>query len=516
MLEISKKLFDDYNNKGVLYCHWKSNEHLMEGLDGETDLDILVSKDSKTLSDKCLSENGFVKAITQFGSIYPNVEEWIGYDEGAGKLIHIHLHYELVTGQKHQKEYVLPWGELMLSRRIFDEKTGVYTADPVLELVVLKVRIILKMSIKRRILLFFGKKVPYGNSLKRELDYLFAQVSIEDVKELIKSLFDEGCNQLLAYFVGKERYYSDAVKYRRVLMRMLKGGRRYGLFCTLLRTAYFRICFGLRRIGKKLTIAQPIYRKRLREKGSLIAFVGADGCGKSTVTTDTEKWLTWKLEASRFYLGSGDHYNPLSKRIMAVIQKKKNEMLHRKSSSISNDIVFVGGKKESTEELKKNTKKVGFVRHVAHVYDAVYQLSIARHCKKTLFKADRYRQKGGIALLDRYPQMQFEGINDGPKIAARYARVHDTVFFRYMTKREYKYFDKICTVKPDVVIKLYVSPEESIRRKPDHKYEEVAKKASVVENLIFQGANVCTISTEQDFETEIKLIRSIIWGEISK
>ena len=42
MLEVCKHLFNQWNDQGIRYCHWKSNEHLMEGLDGETDLDIYV------------------------------------------------------------------------------------------------------------------------------------------------------------------------------------------------------------------------------------------------------------------------------------------------------------------------------------------------------------------------------------------------------------------------------------------------------------------------------------------
>lgn len=40
MLKISKALFTAWNKEDLLYCHWKSNEHLLPGLDGATDLDV--------------------------------------------------------------------------------------------------------------------------------------------------------------------------------------------------------------------------------------------------------------------------------------------------------------------------------------------------------------------------------------------------------------------------------------------------------------------------------------------
>ena len=47
MLTISKDLFTAWNDANLFYCHWKSNEHLLPGLDGTTDLDVLLSRDDK-------------------------------------------------------------------------------------------------------------------------------------------------------------------------------------------------------------------------------------------------------------------------------------------------------------------------------------------------------------------------------------------------------------------------------------------------------------------------------------
>ena len=59
MLEIVVKLFEKWN-ANVCYCHWKSNEHLVEGLNGITDLDLLVSIDDKSKAESILKEDNFV------------------------------------------------------------------------------------------------------------------------------------------------------------------------------------------------------------------------------------------------------------------------------------------------------------------------------------------------------------------------------------------------------------------------------------------------------------------------
>ena len=107
MLKISKELFTAWNEANLLYCHWKSNEHLLAGLEGETDLDVLLSCNNKEAGEEVLRRLEFLQCKSQFGSRYPDVDDWIGFDKDTGRLIHVHLHYGLVTGHKGMKEYSL-------------------------------------------------------------------------------------------------------------------------------------------------------------------------------------------------------------------------------------------------------------------------------------------------------------------------------------------------------------------------------------------------------------------------
>ena len=56
MLEACKLLFNLWNDQGIRYCHWKSNEHLLEGLNGETDLDVYVCPQDKELAETLLKK----------------------------------------------------------------------------------------------------------------------------------------------------------------------------------------------------------------------------------------------------------------------------------------------------------------------------------------------------------------------------------------------------------------------------------------------------------------------------
>ena len=177
ILRISKDTFSQFNENKIQYCHWKSNEHLMPGLNGETDLDVLVSPTDKSKCETVLHNLSYLQCISQYGAIYPKVDDWIGFDEQTGKLIHIHLHYKMITGHKGMKEYTLPWDELCLETRVLDPETNVYIMDPNLEIITLYCRICLKKPTSE-INRINKNKSPFrfSDDLKKEIDYLKSRI----------------------------------------------------------------------------------------------------------------------------------------------------------------------------------------------------------------------------------------------------------------------------------------------------------------------------------------------------
>lgn len=170
MLEICKKLFSQLNESKICYCHWKSNEHLREGLDGVTDLDVLLENEDKKRCYKILDNLDFIFCKSQYGSRYPNVVDWVGFDEKSGRMIHLHLHFRMVTGHKGVKEYSLPWYKDVLDTRLQDNETGVYVSDANYELITLYSRIGLKAHAKHVLKAKKGEFVLDDN-YKREISY---------------------------------------------------------------------------------------------------------------------------------------------------------------------------------------------------------------------------------------------------------------------------------------------------------------------------------------------------------
>jgi len=144
--------------------------------------------------------------------------------------------------------------------------------------------------------------------------------------------------------------------------------------------------------------------------------------------------------------------------------------------------------------------------------------NLAKRTYRQVIKADDMSRYGRIVIFDRYPQVKFYGINDGPKIRTNYLpKVHNSVFRNYIescAKTEEKYLKMASEIEPDSVIKLFLDPAISIQRKPQESLENVQKKHDIIASLQYMKSNVIAVDANQDFEQEIRLIHNHIWNLI--
>ena len=484
MLNISKKLFSAWNDAGLLYCHWKSNEHLLPGLNGQTDLDVLLSLDDKVEGERLLKNLDFLKCQSQVGSRYPGVNDWLGYDSATGSLIHLHLHYRLATGHKGIKEYSLLWSDMALHTRILNEQFGVYIMEPNLELVTLYTRIGLKADFMT---LYQCRKGQFElpSSTKQEVIWLKEKVDFDKVHSLVKTFFGNLSEAFYGILIKEKITAEDYQNLRKITEYTFKKCSSVKSFLRV-RELFF---YAYQRWGiRAKSEFGPVITKKVPYSclGVSIAFIGQDGSGKSTVTKEINKWLSWKLEAKKFYLGSGDEfYNPWQKRL----QRK-----------------FVG-RKDIVSKLLQSWLPFS------------YQLASAKYVRKTIKSANRYTRKGGIALFDRYPQDQFLGINDGPKIREMLLP-HVPNGLKWLAKlyaaREESIISDAVKINPSLVFKLQLSPEESIRRRPNDNIDVITRKHNIVKALEFPSSKVMEISAVQPYHEELNQIKQEIWKEILK
>lgn len=483
MLKISKDLFTAWNEANLLYCHWKSNECLLSGLDGGTDFDVLFSRDDKVKGEEILKKLDFLLCKTQYSSRCPVVDDWIGLDKDTGRLIHVRLHFELVTGHKGMKEYHLLWNDMALRTRVLNAEYGVYTIEPNLEIVTLYTLIGLKGDFRNTICYRVGKFI-FPEDVKREIEWLKTRVDMLTVRRLLDTYYGNKAGEMFEIVKKDIIESSDFLQLRSITEFTFKKCSRVRCFMWLREVSSFAYQRWRKRIIRKFG---PVNTKKLliSGKGISIAFIGQDGSGKSTVTTDIEKWLSRELDAHRYYLGSGDHYHSWQKSIQKSLPEHKGIILSVFSVFLS---------------LTKYNR-------------------LAKDVLKTIKNAETYRNKGGIALFDRYPQTQFLGINDGPKIRPMMKKTKNKFLQMIMSlfaKSEENSLIKAERINPNLVFKLILSPEESKRRKPHEDFEKIKRKHEIIKSLSFNNSKVYEIEATMNYDDELILIKQIIWQNIPK
>lgn len=492
MLAIARKLFSELEDRRVRYCHWKSNQHLDAALMGRTDIDILVAHEDATLFTSIITTLGFKRFVSPPWKTYPGIEDYLGFDEHSGALFHLHVHYALMLGRQYVKAHHIPWEKLILDTAVTHDDAPVKVCDPHLELILLWIRSALKLRLRD-----FLKAVKNGReldqSVRLEFRYLEEKVSPDRIRALLADLLGpQAPSRLWPIMAGKDNADMLSLLRFRLGMRGVPDqwriysalgtvARAYGKF--LQKTAY--------RLGASVLGLPVAMSKRAAHGGALVAFIGPDGSGKSTVASHLEDWLSWKIDTHRLYFGSGDG----SVNLIFRMRKHLKQLL-----------VAIGVIKERLpEEGAAKPRKTSWLKDL---FDGVTLLSLARDKHAKLSAARRLTAKGAVVIADRYPQDEVHHINDGPKIGLD---DRDSAIRRYFSRRELALYRKMARFPADLIVKLMVSVEVALARKPDHQRSEIEKKVSIVRNLRFEGARIVTIDADQPLEQVLLETRRAVW-----
>lgn len=132
MLNVMTKIVSELNTNSISWLVWKGGYHYIDGFEGDGDIDILLNENDGEQGKKILEKNGFVCFRTQIYSYKKGVEDWIGFDDNSGKLIHIHLHFIMPFGDQLLKQYSFNLKEECLNNRTM-VGDNIYIQNPVLE-----------------------------------------------------------------------------------------------------------------------------------------------------------------------------------------------------------------------------------------------------------------------------------------------------------------------------------------------------------------------------------------------
>jgi thymidylate kinase/uncharacterized membrane protein len=469
--------------RGIGFVHWKSNGHLAQALAGRTDIDMYADPAMRDAVRATLVEQNALEVLSQPWGRYPDVEDWLMVDDPTGRFLHIHLHFALVTGLRRIKHLRLPWGPALLAHtdHALDPVWPTPTAE--MELMILIVRMWAKMPPTRR------KGTPkLPSHVRAELDWLLTRADATKLKALAVELLPGFDTAAIAALVTTPPPSDEAVlAVSRAVYGALKDHQRMPWAEARLRGTALNLKATAAKELRKLRPA-TVTGKRAAGPGLVVAFIGSDGSGKSTLTAEIRKWLRYKLDVHGYYMGSGDGSTRLLDRLRHAVKGKTKKH-----------------KAPKAEGESRQPKRRGVLDRLV----ALHQLPAMGAKRRDLAEARRLAAGGSMVVLDRFPQRQVSGIYDGP-------RLQEGNSFAWAARAERKGYEALEALKPDLLIKLVVSPEVAHARKPDHSLASIARKCALTRDLQFDGVEVVAIDADQPLDTVMLEAKRAVWRHILK
>ena len=487
-LEHSLRLFRALDAAGIAHCHFKSNQHLDAALAGLTDLDMLVDQRQGRAVQSVLADLGYKRFTSLLAAAYPAVEDYLGFDPATGRLVHLHLHYELVAGEPYLKSYRLRLADAILATRIADPATGIQVTHPDHEMLLLLVRCALKLRWRDRLLEHLGRSFIRGGLL-REYLWLSERIDPDRVGEAAMAAFGPAAAEATRPLLEVAPTASRLRRLQRTVRGALADQRSCGRIVALALRLTRESASLLSAVNRRwLRLPIPL-RRRSPIGGLVVALLGPDGCGKSTLTRELRGWLGWKLDVYPVYFGSGT--GPVS--LLRWPLKIARGLHARLSSRSATGIASAGGGARRLRWL--------------------WAISLAVEKRGRMRSVTRARHRGMMVVCDRYPQMQVVGFNDGPLMASW---LDAPGFWRRSIARwEYRVYGEICRQVPDLAIKLNVSPDVAARRKPEVTPAEVRRRLRALEQIDYgDRCRHITLDADQPFEEVVRQARRAIWEQM--
>lgn len=492
-LERSLQLFRAFDAAGVRYCHYKSNQHLLPALAGDTDLDILLDARHAREAQVVLGATGYKRFDARMAASYPAVEDYLGFDDGTGRLIHIHLYHRLLVGQPHLKGYQLQYQDAILDSRVQDEASAVYTSHPNQEMQLLLLRLTLKARWRDGLRELLGRRFVRGGAL-REYRWLQERVDLAELRRITEEQLGAPAGEMIVELAEKPPSLRQLRAFKACLAPTLARWSSYGALeapptrmvrellwlLSGLNRRHFRLSWSLRR-------ANPT-------GGRIIAVLGPDGSGKSTIVQTLDKWLSWKLDVYPVYFGSGDG----SASLLRLPLKLMKTVLSRS--------------KRDRADAPTESGALGLERRVSWAR-AVWAIVLAWEKRAKLRRAVRARNRGMIVLCDRYPQTQVLGFNDGPLLAPWLES--SSRLFRWLGRWEREQYERVLSCSPDLMIKLDVPSEVAIARKPEISVAESERKREALGKIRYHATcQEVVIDSTQPLGTVLLQVKTAVWKQL--
>jgi len=377
------------DTRSIPYVVWKNNHELSSAIAGESDLNIFVPVCYKEKFLRLAFENSWI-ILENPVARFPGITHYYKLDHDL-KAYHLHVYSKIVTGESWLKEYILPFDDFLLEKRVRSEEFGIWILER-----------------KTQAYLFVVRHILKGGSFFSRTLYKWEIESYRNEWDLchqdLETLSDWGPIRLEKY-IDKTGLQKNPIKPPNIIA-VLKF--RASLF-PFMRVYWMSLPF--RRIKSFIMRAlnNVVFRRKkiFPVQGTVIAISGADGAGKSTMLNEAHSVLSQFMTVRRFALGK-----PQSRLLEAV-----RKLLKRVDEK--------GAPQEIMLAKQNHIKKPTIMSSLSATVLAFLRLRMARKAMKSALK-------GYLVLVDRWPTDKL-CMMDGPKL---YYSKSDSFFFRVLARIE--------------------------------------------------------------------------------
>ena len=480
------EVFSQFHRCGIDYCYWKSSRRLHAVVAGEGDVDLLLARSDQHRAHAILIDLDFKLFPSVADRDHPATLTFLGYDECAGQLIHIHLHFQLIVGERLLKNYRIPWEDVLLARANLHPTLPIRILEPASEAVLLVVRACLELRGLDPMTLCVWQATTRKFALDRA--ELAARMDRTALRELATELLGHDLAQLVSSAFDDERPLEAHTRLRRLVRKRCAAYRNYNTVEARARSGARALQWMAGGLNKHVLHTPRPWNRRLPGGGCLIAMVGVDGSGKSTLVATIRAWLGSKVDVVPMYFGTGDGRPSLFLRPFKLAMPLMTRVLRRKPGCASHGKLSGGAP--------------GLLYSLLLM---VWSVAVAVDKRNKLTAARRGVNRGLVVIADRYPQNQLRDFNDGPLLKRL------TVVPRWLRRLERSVYSLAHRLPPDLVIKLAVTPETAARREPSMDPEVIQRRVAALQKLEFPGARVVCVDAEQPLAEVVRAVKHEIW-----
>lgn len=486
ILNILLVVLNALRQSDVECCYWKSSRRLQAVLSGESDFDLLVARSDQHRATQAMLACGFKRFESANCHGHPAVQSFLGYDDPSGRIVHLHLHFRLVVGQPLLRNYQLPWEQLILASAIPHPTLPIRMLDPTSEALLLLVRGSLELRRRDPIVLRNWQSAQE----KFELDrlHLAPQVDRRSLRDQAARLVKEDVAEAIAEALFAAQPFAAQHRLQARIRKELAAYRTYNSVDALVRGIGRAILWIAGGLNKRFVHIPRPWSRRAPGGGIVVALVGIDGSGKTTVTTAIRQWLGAEVDVLPIYFGTGGGRPSLLLLPFKLLVPMASWALGTKPAGSSH-----GGISD---------------RPPGPFYSAllaVWASIVAVEKRNKLLAARRGADRGMVVITDRFPQDQIAEFNDAP-LLPRLAKIP-----AWLRRFEANAYALARRLPPDLVIKLQTTPEVIMSREPDMDPLVIRRRVPALQQLTFGGAAVVSLDAGQPLADVIRSAKAAIW-----